>query len=144
MKLLNRTKNRTQFTCMLSNINILHSLHSTLLFLVLAGVTHSYSSRLFLCALGIQWSLFSPPPSHSNIETSSRSYRSPWPVKYYLSYLPKTFSDTAVGWVKWRQDDCLECLLSGIHVLTSFRCPVHGIRGAAVSSFGRQNATKRD
>ena len=46
--------------CMLSNINILRSLCSVLLFLVLAGnsalfqfyvVTRSYSSRPFLCAL---------------------------------------------------------------------------------------------
>ena len=37
VKLLNHTKNRTLVTCTLSNNNILRSLRSVLLFLVLAG-----------------------------------------------------------------------------------------------------------
>jgi len=59
---LNCTKNRTLVTCTLSNLNILHSLRSAFstggkfrpvsIFYV---VTRSYSSRPFLCALGLKY-----------------------------------------------------------------------------------------
>ena len=66
-KLLNRTKNRTLVTCMLSNINILRSLRSLCyysqywrvilpcfdFYIHVHVVTHSYSSRPFLCTLDV-------------------------------------------------------------------------------------------